>query len=254
MIDSHCHINDPAYLSDPAKYVHEARRAGVTLMLVIGYDLKSSIDAVNIANEYEEVYAAVGIHPSEIKKMGEHDLNEIEKLLSNKKVLAIGEIGLDYHWDKEEEIRRAQVHYFEKQIELANKYHLPIVIHSRDAINDTLTVVKNHTPKHGGILHCYAGSKEMVKDFSKFGLLFGIGGTVTFKNAITIKEVAKHVDNHMYVLETDAPYLAPTPHRGEMNHSKYLHLIAEEVANIRGEEVETVVANSDANFKRLFKL
>ena len=254
MIDSHCHINDPIYLSNPEQYVKEAKDAGITSMLVIGYDLKSSLDAVEIANKFDCVFAAVGIHPSEVKKMNENDLKEIEKLLKNDKVIAVGEIGLDYHWDKEEELRRAQIHYFEKQIQLANKHHLPIVIHSRDAIGDTLQVVKNHKPLHGGILHCYAGSLEMVKDFSKLGLLFGIGGTVTFKNAIHIKDVAKHIDKSMYVLETDAPYLAPTPHRGEVNHSKYLSLIASEIASLRGEDVSEVVNNSDKNFKRLFKL
>ena len=254
MIDSHCHINDPAYLSDPARYVKEAKEAGVDTLIVVGYDLKSSLDAVNIANQYEGVFTAVGIHPSEVKRMKDNDLKEIEKLLSKDKVIAIGEIGLDYHWDKEEEIRRLQIHYFEKQIELANKHKLPIIIHSRDAIGETLQVLTNHKVHKGGIMHCYAGSKEMVKDFAKLGFLFGIGGVVTFKNAITIKEVVKHIDSSLYVLETDAPYLAPTPHRGEMNHSKYLPSIAEEVASIRGEDVSTVVKNSDNNFRRVFKI
>lgn len=254
MIDSHCHINDPLFINNSEAYIDEAKASGVTLMLVIGYDLESSKAAVEIANKYDEIYCAIGIHPSEVKKMGEKDLDEIEKLLKNKKVIAIGEIGLDYHWDKELDIRKLQIHYFEKQIALANKHHLPIVIHSRDAIGETLQVLKAHCPNHGGILHCYAGSLEMVKDFSKLGLLFGIGGTVTFKNAIHIKDVAKHCDKSLYVLETDAPYLAPTPHRGEVNHSKYLHLIASEIASLRGEDVSEVIAQSDSNFKRVFKL
>ena len=226
IIDTHCHLNDEALFKDLDNVVSRAVSAGVDKMVVVGWDKASSELAIKISEQYDFIYAVIGFHPENIFDINDDILYETLNLYKHPKVVGIGEIGLDYHWDKEEDIKRAQVHYFEKQIEMANKHHLPIVIHSRDAINDTLTVVKNHTPKHGGILHCYAGSKEMVKDFSKLGLLFGIGGTVTFKNAITIKEVAKHVDNHMYVLETDAPYLAPTPHRGEMNHSKYLHLVA----------------------------
>ena len=254
MIDSHCHINDPAYLADPKKYIDEAKASGVTAMLVIGYDLKSSIDAVKIAEQYDDVYAAIGIHPSEVKKMGEHDLKEIENLLHSKKVLAIGEIGLDYYWDKDITVRNEQIYYFEKQIDLANKHNLPIVIHSRDAMGETYNVLKNHHVKCGGILHCYAGSKEMLPDFVKLGFVVGIGGTVTFKNAITIKEVAKKVNPTDYVLETDAPYLAPVPHRGELNHSKYLRLIASEIASIRGDDVSEVIKHADENFKRIMKL
>ena len=165
MIDSHCHINDPAYLSDPKKYIDEAKAAGVDFMLVIGFDLKSSIDAVRIAEEYENVYATVGVHPSDVKKMGKNDLKEIEKLLHSKKVLAIGEIGLDYYWDKDPVVREDQIYYFKEQIDLANKHNLPIVIHSRDAIQETYSILSVHKVKHGGILHCYPGSKEMLPDF-----------------------------------------------------------------------------------------
>ncbi len=254
MIDSHCHINDPVFIDNPKQYVDEARAAGVEIMLVIGFDLQSSKDAVEIANQFDGVYAAVGLHPSEVKKAGANDLKEIEKLIKNKKVVAIGEIGLDYYWDKEPELRKQQIHYFEQQIMMANKHHLPIVIHSRDAIAETLQVVKVHRPLHGGVLHCYPGSLEMTKDFSKLGLLFGIGGVVTFKNAIHIKDVAKHVDKSLYLLETDSPYLAPTPHRGEVNHSKYLPLIASEIASLRQEDVSEVIKNTNENFKRLFRI
>ncbi len=254
MIDSHCHINDPAYLSDPKRYVLEATQNGVTSMLIVGYDLKSSKDAIRIAESFDNVYAAIGIHPSDIKKMGEHDLKEIEQLTKSRKVIAIGEIGLDYHWDKTDELRENQIYYFKKQIDIANKHNLPIVIHSRDAIGETLNVLKVHKVKCGGILHCYSGSKEMINDFTKLGFVLGIGGTVTFKNAIEIKEVTKRVKPNEFVLETDAPYLAPTPHRGELNHSKYLHLIASEVASIRGEEVADVIKYADDNFKRIMKL
>ena len=254
MIDSHCHINDPAYLNEPEKYVKEATSVGVSAFLVVGYDLKSSIDAVNIASKFKNVYAAVGIHPSEVKKANPNDLKEIEKLLSNEKVIAIGEIGLDYHWDHELTVRNMQREWFEDQIELANKHHLPISIHCREANEDCLNVLKKHKPVCSGIMHCYSGSPEMVKDFINIPLMIGIGGVVTFKNAIKLKEVSKIVPEDMFVLETDAPYLAPTPHRGELNHSKYLPLIAQEIANLRGEPIDKIVSCTDRNFKRVFKI
>lgn len=254
MIDSHCHINDPAYLNEPEKYVKEATSAGVSAFLVVGYDLKSSIDAVTIASKFENVYAAVGIHPSEVKKANSNDLKEIEKLLTNNKVIAIGEIGLDYHWDHELIIRNMQREWFEDQIALANKHHLPISIHCRDANEDCLKILKKHKPLYSGVMHCYSGSPEMMKDFINIPLMIGIGGVVTFKNAIKLKEVSKIVPEDMYVLETDAPYLAPTPHRGELNHSKYLSLIAHEIANLREEPVDKVIENTDKNFRKVFKI
>lgn len=254
MIDSHCHINDPLYRDNPEQYVKEAKEAGVDTLLVIGYDLESSKKAAEIASNYDGVFAAVGIHPTDTKKMGPNDFEEIEKLLSNKKVIAIGEIGLDFYWDKDPEIKENQKRYFKQQIELANKYNLPISIHSREADEATLNVLLETPPIAGGVMHCYAGSKEMMPRFLELGLLVGIGGVVTFKNAIKTKEVAKHVSSNGYVLETDAPYLAPTPHRGTPNHSKYIPLIAQEIANLRGEDIEKVIEDSTNNFKRIFKI
>ena len=254
MIDTHCHINDPVYISNPEKYVLEAKEAGVTKMLVVGYDLNSSRAAVEIANRFPDVYAAIGIHPSEVKKAGHNDLKEIEKLVKDKKVIAIGEIGLDFYWDKDEDVKREQATYFKLQIELANKHKLPIVIHCREASEAALELMQKHKPHHGGIMHCYSGSLEMVKDYAKLGLLFGFGGVVTFKNAIRAKDVIKNIDKNLYVLETDAPYLAPTPHRGELNHSKFLPLIVDEIANLRGTSPEEVILEADNNFKRVFKL
>ena len=254
MIDSHCHINDELYRNNPIEYVKEATSYGINAFLVIGYDLKSSKEAVEIANKFENVYAAVGIHPSDVKNAGENDLEEIEKLISDKKVIAIGEIGLDFYWDKEEDVKEQQRIYFKKQIELANKHHLPISIHSRDANQETLKCLTETKPLFGGVMHCYSGSPEMMLYFLQLGLMMGIGGVVTFKNAVKTKEVAKAVPSDMYVLETDAPYLAPTPYRGKPNHSKYIPLIAEEIASLRGVSKEQVIEETDRNFKRIFKI
>lgn len=254
MIDSHCHINDKEFINKEKEYVKESFDDGVKTFLVVGYDLNSSVDAVRIAEEIDCCYAAVGIHPSDSKNAKENDLLEIEKLCSDKKVIAIGEIGLDYYWDKEPKIKEIQKDYFVKQIEIANKYNLPISIHCRDAYEDCLNILKEHKVNKGGIMHCYGGSPEMVKEFIKLGFIIGIGGVVTFKNAVKMKEVALQVPSDKYVLETDAPYLAPTPHRGEQNHSKYLRLIRDEIAKIRNVSSEQVEKETTDNFKRLLNL
>ncbi len=254
MIDSHCHINDHAFEGFEKEYVSVAKKAGVNSFLVVGCDLAMSKKAVEIANVFEECYAAVGIHPSDSKHAGKNDLDEIEKLISNNRVIAVGEIGLDYYWDKEPEVKEHQKEYFIKQIDLANKYNLPISIHCRDALEDCLNILKAHPVKRGGIMHCYAGSKEMMGEFIKLGFYIGIGGTVTFKNAVKIKEVAANVPSDKYLLETDAPYLAPTPHRGQQNHSMYLSLIRDQIAELRGVDPAQVEKETDNNFKKLFNL
>lgn len=253
MIDSHCHINDPAFQKDPETYIKTAKKSGIAEFLVVGYDLKSSISAVEIANKYPECFAAVGVHPSDVKRMGPNDLVKIEELLTNKKVIAIGEIGLDYYWDKDKEIQDQQKEFFVKQIEIANKHNLPISIHCRDAYEDCYEILKEHHVSRGGIMHCYGGSKEMTPLFVKLGFVIGLGGTVTFKNAVRPKEVAKIIGSTDYVLETDAPYLAPHPFRGQQNHSKYLYLVRDEIANLRNTSKEQVDQESTANFNRIFK-
>ena len=254
LIDSHCHINDPVYLKNPEQYVLEARQNNVSTMLVVGYDLKSSLDAIKIAEQFEDVYAAIGIIPAEVKNMKQGDLKEIEKLLSHKKVIAIGEIGLDYYWDKDDKLKREQKKVFIEQIRMANKHNLPVSIHCRDAYQDLLEILKLHKINKKGIIHCYSSSPEMAKEFYKLGYLLGLGGTVTFKNAVTPKAVAKEVPMDGFCLETDAPYLTPTPHRGELNHSKYLSFIRDEIANLKNvspQEIEDVTTN---HFKKAFNL
>ena len=254
MIDSHCHINDRAFIGRETEYIELSKQAGVDKFLVVGCDLTTSISAVDLAKRFDECYAAIGIHPSDCKKANKNDLDKIEKLINNNKVIAIGEIGLDYYWDKEDNIKAQQKEFFIKQIELANKYDLPISIHCRDAYEDCLNVLKEHPVKKGGVMHCYGGSKEMMVEFIKQGFYIGIGGTVTFKNAVKIKEVATYVSNDKYLLETDSPYLAPTPHRGEENHSKYIPLIRDQIAMLKGVDPKQVEEDTTNNFKRLFNI
>ena len=255
MIDSHCHINDKAFLFKEGEYIKEAVNSGVTNFLVVGCDYLTSVKASEITVIYKECYAAVGIHPSDSKNADKDDLKRIEEILQKgHNIVAVGEIGLDYYWDKEEDVKKNQKEYFIKQIDLANKYNLPISIHCRDASEDCLRILKEHPVKRGGVMHCYGGSKEMMNEFIKFGFYIGIGGTVTFKNAVKIKEVAQVVPSDKYLLETDAPYLAPTPHRGEQNHSKYLFLVRDQIASLRNVSPEQVDKETTENFKRLFGL
>lgn len=252
MIDTHCHINDDLYISNPEQYISDGLEAGVKKFLVVGFDLKSSINAVNIAEKHDFLYAAVGIHPSDIKKASLSDFDEIDQLAENKNVIAIGEIGLDYYWDKDPEIKEQQKAGFIKQIEIANKHNLPISIHCREAIEDTLEILKKHPVKRGGIMHCYAGSPESAKEFIKLGFLLGIGGVVTFKNSQKLKEVVMQIPSDSYVLETDSPYLTPEPFRGKPNHSKYLCYVRDKIAELRNISAEKVVQETTENFERVF--
>ena len=254
MIDSHCHINDNLYKENPEEYIKNAKNSGVFQFLVVGFDKASSVDAVNISKQFNGCYAAVGIHPSDIKKRKENDLEEIRKLAKEEKVIAIGEIGLDYYWDKDEAIKAEQRKYFIEQIKIANELDLPISIHCREAIDDCLQILKENPVKKVGIMHCFAGSVESAKEFIKLGFLLGFGGTVTFKNAVRPKEVVASVPSDSYVLETDAPYLTPDPYRGKENHSKYLYLIRNKIAELRGISPEQVEKETNENFKRVFKI
>ena len=253
MIDSHCHINDELYKDNPSEYIKTAKAAGVNSFMVVGFDAKSSEISVKIAEKHEECFAAVGIHPTDSKKASSADLDKIEELARNEKVLAIGEIGLDYYWDKDEAIKASQKEYFIKQIAIANELDLPISIHCRDAIDDCLQILKENRVIRGGVMHCFAGSPEIAKEYIKLGFLLGFGGTVTFKNSIKPKEVIKSIPSDSYVLETDAPYLTPHPYRGKENHSKYLYLVRDKIAELRNIAPEQVDKESTDNFNRVFK-
>lgn len=254
IFDSHCHLNDPALYQNIDQIIQDAKKAGVNKFLVIGYDKASSFLAVDIANKYEECYAAIGIHPTEIDHTTELDYEETMRLSSNPKVVAIGEIGLDYHWVKEPEKRELQKIWFIRQIEYANEHQLPISIHNRESNEDCLKILKEHTPKFGGVMHCYSGSVEMLKDILDLGLMISLGGPVTFTNAKTPKEVAEEVPLKKLLVETDAPYLTPHPHRGEKNEPKHISLVVEEIAKLKDISKKHVEQVTYDNACRLFKI
>lgn len=254
IIDSHVHINDEAFISNPDKYIKEAEASNVKAFLCVGSNLETSKQAVELASKYKSVWAAVGVHPSDVKSMGPNDLALIDKMFNNPKVIAVGEVGLDYYWGKDKKVQQQQIEYFIKFIELANKHNVPIIIHSRDAINATYEILRDHKVNKAGIIHCYSAGKDYVKRYIELGYYFGIGGTVTFKNAISVKEAVEAIPLDRLLLETDAPYLAPTPHRGEQNHSKYIPLIIDEIARLKGIDHKTIEDKTTENFEKLFSV
>ena len=233
LIDTHCHLNDDQLYQDLDNVISRALQTGIEKMVVIGWDKESSLKAIEIAEQYPSIYACVGFHPENLEGVDETQLNEVLNLYSHPKVVGIGEIGLDYHWETDPQKREIQKEFFIKQIEFANKVGLPISIHSREAFQDTLEILKNHKPLHGGVMHCYSGSVENINDIINLGLYIGLDGPVTFRNAKTPKEVAAEIPLEKLVLETDSPYLSPHPLRGTVNEPSNLILIADEIANIR---------------------
>jgi TatD DNase family protein len=224
---------------------------GVSKMVVVGYDIETSLKAIEIASCFDFVYAAVGIHPSEVKSAKISDLEVIEELLKKEKVVSVGEIGLDYHWDKDN--KEAQKEYFVKQIVLANKYNKPIIIHSRDAAEDTYDALREYKQYYKkGIMHCYSYSLEMAKKFIELNLKIAFGGSITFLNAKENKRVVENINIENIVIETDAPYLTPHPFRGKINEPKYIELVAKKISEIKNISMEKVARETYNNACDLF--
>lgn len=254
LIDTHCHLNDQQLYQDIDNVISRALQTGVEKMVVIGWDEESSKLAIKLAETYPFIYACVGFHPENIEDVHEKTLQNVLELSSHPKVVGIGEIGLDYYWEKDPAKRENQKAFFIKQIEYANKVGLPISIHSREAFQDTIQILREHKPLHGGVMHCYSGSVENIDDIINLGLYIGLDGPVTFRNAKTPKEVAAEVPLEKLVLETDSPYLSPHPLRGTVNEPSNLILIADEIANIRAMSKKHLLEVVYDNSCRLFDL
>lgn len=248
LIDSHCHILSTEY-DDVDKVIQEITNSNI-LMIINGYDVSSSIEAVELAKKYKNVYASVGIGPENVDEITDTDIKKISDLLCNPKVVAIGEIGLDYYWTKEN--KEKQIKVFKEMLILAKSSNLPVIVHSRDSIQDVFNLLNSYGVT--GILHCYSGSLEMAKEFIKKGFLIGIGGVVTFKNAKKIKEVVKEIPLSSISIETDSPYLTPEPYRGKKNDSTKLKYIAQEIASIKGVSLEEVEKATTSNVMSKFDL
>lgn len=250
--NTHSHLNDERFDEDREQVIENLKNSNVKKVLVLGYDKKSSLDAIKLADTYGFINCAIGFQPENIKDVTDKDLEEVFKNLNNPNVVAVGEIGLDYYWENSDEVKKHQKEIFIKQIEIANKYDLPICIHCRDAIKDTLDILKEHPVNKKGVMHCYSGSVESMHEFIKLGYYISIGGTVTFKNAVTIKEVAKIVPLNMLLVETDDPYLAPVPYRGKRNEPQYVNEVIKAIAEIKNISVEELMKVTYENAIRLF--
>lgn len=252
LFDSHCHINAKEFEEDFEQVLENARTNGVTKMMVVGYDVESCDRLPSILNR-EELYGAVGIFPESIDEISMEELEEKMAIwVQNKKIRAIGEIGLDYYWEKDLVKRELQKKYFRFQIQLANRYHLPIIIHSRDAIEDTYEILKEERPIQGFVMHCYSGTKEMMEKFLSLGGMISLAGPVTFKNARVPKEVAVACPLDRLLVETDCPYLTPTPYRGTRNEPAKVIYIAKEIASLRGISQEEIEEKTYQNTCRFF--
>jgi len=252
MLDSHCHLNDEQLFPDRKRYIEKAQEVGVNVLLIIGWDVESSKKAVQITHEYPNVFAAVGVHPENIDDVTDSDLAVIKELAKDPKVLAIGEIGLDYHWVKDEDNHQRQREWFSRQIDLANELGLPISVHARDASQDTYDILKSHPAKKAGVLHCYSGSTEMLFEYAKLGYYFGFDGPITYKGAATPKENVKACPLDRLLSETDAPYLSPVPFRGQTNEPSHIVEIVKEMAELRGLDQKTLEKAILLNFTKLF--
>lgn len=252
-IDTHVHLNADQYEEDVDEVIARAVDAGVTKMIVVGFDRKTINKAMELTERYSFIYAVVGWHPVDAIDCTEADLKWIESLAAHPKVVGIGETGLDYHWDKSP--KDVQQKLFRKQIQLAKKVKLPIIIHNRDATADVVRILKEEEAKEtGGIMHCFGGSVETAKECINMNFMISLGGPVTFKNAKTPKEVATEIPLSNLLIETDAPYLAPHPYRGKRNEPVYVTLVAEEIAKLKGISIEEVAVATTENARSLFKI
>ena len=254
IFETHAHYDDEKFDVDRVELLsHLLRENNIGNIVNIGASFRGCKDSLKLAEEYENVYAALGIHPEEMDDMTQENLDWIKANASNPKVVAIGEIGLDYYWIKDEEGRANQREWFQRQLDIAKEVNLPVVIHSRDAAEDTLnTIMRYNTQDNKGIIHCYSYSKEIALEYVKMGWYIGVGGVVTFKNSKKLVETVQAIPLENIVLETDCPYMAPVPHRGERNSSIFLSYVAEKIAEIKGVSVEEVERVTYENALRIY--
>lgn len=254
LFDSHAHINDERFDEDRDEVIEHLRENSIDLVVNPGADMPSSRSAVELANKVDFIYSAVGVHPHDVETMTDKDLEELKNLAKeNEKVVAIGEIGLDYYYDLSP--RELQKGWFIKQIELANELGLPFIVHDRDAHGDTFDIIKKYkAPETGCVLHCYSGSLELALEYIKMGCYISIPGTVTFKNNRKTVEVAENIPMEWMFIETDSPYLTPVPYRGKRNDPSKVRYVAEKVAELRGISYEEVCEITKENAKKFFNI
>ncbi|HOJ77974.1 MAG TPA: TatD family hydrolase [Bacillota bacterium] len=252
-IDSHCHLNDQAYNETLDQVIALANASNVNQFIVVGYDLESSKRAVRLAQQYDSIWATVGIHPHDAKCWNDETAQEVKELLTEPKVVAVGEIGLDYYYNhssKEDQIRA-----FKEQLTIAKEYNKPIIIHNRDAHQDTLDILKKEgVGPSRGVMHCFSGSLEVARECLKLGLNISFAGSLTFNNAHKLREVAASIPIEKILVETDSPYLTPHPHRGQQNSPALVGLVGAKLAEVKGMTLAEVAQITTENCISLFKL
>lgn len=250
IFDTHAHYDDEQFDEDRRMLLDSMADNGVGWIVNVSASYASCVRVVDMVQEYPFMYAAVGVHPDEVGDLNEESFARMKELFRRDKVVAVGEIGLDYYWDNES--HAIQKKWFIRQLELAGELSLPVLIHSREAAADTMEVMKEYGQGLGGVIHCYSYSREMAREYVKMGFYIGVGGVVTFKNARKLKETVEEIPLEAIVLETDCPYLAPVPYRGKRNNSAYIRYVAREVARLKGITCEEVIAQTEENAKRLY--
>ena len=251
IFETHAHYDDKAFDEDRGNLLSELYQNGITTIINVSSDLASINRTLSLTEKYPYIYGAVGVHPSDSGELTEETFLELTKACQHEKVVAVGEIGLDYYWQEPE--KKIQKKWFERQLLLAQEVSLPVIIHSREAAKDTLDMMRAlHAEKSGGVIHCFSYSKEMAAEFLKLDYYFGIGGVVTFQNAKKLREAVAYIPIDKLLLETDSPYLAPVPNRGKRNNSGNIPYIAQEIAQIKGVSYEEIIAATRQNSERLF--
>ena len=252
IFDTHAHYDDEQFDADREELLNSMAEQGVGTIVNVSASYPSCEQVTEMVQKYPFMYAAVGVHPDHVGELNEETFVRMKKLFANDKVIAVGEIGLDYYWDNEShDLQKA---WFLRQLELARELDLPVLIHSREAAADTMDIMKEHAEGMSGVIHCYSYSKEMAREYVKMGFYIGVGGVVTFKNARKLKETVAEIPITSIVLETDCPYLAPEPNRGKRNNSAYIRYVAEEIARIKGITYEEVVAQTEENARKMYRL
>lgn len=253
IFETHAHYDDEAFDEDRETLLNSFLENGIEYVVNISANIKTSQNTLKLIEEYPFMYGAVGVHPSDTAELNEENFAWLKKAAQKPKVVAIGEIGLDYYWDTPD--RSIQKEWFDRQMELAKELKLPSVIHSRDAAADTLDMIKSaNLRESGGVIHCYSYEKEMAKTYVDMGFYLGIGGVITFKNGRKLKEVVEYIPIEYLVLETDSPYLSPEPNRGKRNTSLNIPYIVKSIATIKGMDYDEVVRITNENAKKLYKL
>lgn len=253
IFDSHAHYDDSAFDEDREELLASLPEQGVGTVVNVGASLAGCRRTVELAGKYPFIYGAVGVHPDEVGELNEESFQWLREQFGRKKIVAVGEIGLDYYWDKED--HELQKEWFVRQLHLAGELHLPVIVHSREAAHDTMEILKKESdPEAPVVVHCYSYSVEMAREYLKMGYYLGIGGVLTFKNAKKLKEVVREAPMERLLLETDSPYLAPVPFRGKRNDSRNLTYVAEELGSLKGITAQEVVRITEENARRFYRI